>query len=60
MTTHSDFKNSIIKRVFVPAVPVVLGYLPVGFAYGVLGVNAGISTLNTILMSLIVFADQLN
>jgi 4-azaleucine resistance transporter AzlC len=42
----------------VPAVPVVLGYLPVGFAYGVLGVNAGISTLNTILMSLIVFAGS--
>ena len=41
-----------------PALPVVMGYLPVGFAYGVLGVNAGISTLNTILMSIIVFAGS--
>lgn len=58
MTVSKGLQNSIIKRVFVPAVPVVLGYLPVGFAYGVLGVNAGISTLNTILMSLIVFAGS--
>ncbi len=41
-----------------PALPVVMGYLPVGFAYGVLGINAGISTLNTILMSIIVFAGS--
>ncbi len=41
-----------------PALPVIMGYLPVGFAFGVLGVNAGISTLNTILMSIIVFAGS--
>ena len=49
---------SFVKRIITPALPVVMGYLPVGFAYGVLGVNAGISTLNTILMSLIVFAGS--
>jgi 4-azaleucine resistance transporter AzlC len=49
--------NSPIRKLS-PALPVVMGYLPVGFAYGVLGVNAGISTLNTILMSLIVFAGS--
>ncbi|PKN98080.1 MAG: branched-chain amino acid ABC transporter permease [Chloroflexi bacterium HGW-Chloroflexi-4] len=49
---------SFVKRIFSPALPVVMGYIPVGFAYGVLGVNAGISTLNTILMSLIVFAGS--
>jgi 4-azaleucine resistance transporter AzlC len=38
------------------AVPIVLGYLPVGFAYGVLAQKAGISTLNTVLMSLLVYA----
>lgn len=49
---------SFVKRILTPALPVVMGYIPVGFAYGVLGVNAGISTLNTILMSLIVFAGS--
>jgi 4-azaleucine resistance transporter AzlC len=41
-----------------PAVPVVMGYLPVGFAYGVLAVNAGLSTVETLLMSVIVFAGS--
>lgn len=40
------------------AAPIVLGYLPVGFAYGVLAQKAGLSTLNTILMSLLVFAGS--
>lgn len=41
-----------------PAIPVVMGYVPVGFAFGVLAVNAGISPLNTILMSVLVFAGS--
>lgn len=56
---NSNFETlSFVKRVLTPALPVVLGYIPVGFAYGVLGVNAGISTLNTILMSIMVFAGS--
>ncbi len=56
---NQNYKTlSFVKRILTPALPVVMGYLPVGFAYGVLGVNAGISTLNTILMSLIVFAGS--
>jgi 4-azaleucine resistance transporter AzlC len=54
--TSSAISNGFKK--FSPAIPVVLGYLPVGFAYGVLAVNAGISTLNTILMSIIVYAGS--
>ncbi|MBP9675194.1 MAG: AzlC family ABC transporter permease [Anaerolineaceae bacterium] len=41
-----------------PAFPVVLGYLPIGFAYGVLAAGAGMSIFNTLLMSLIVFAGS--
>ena len=41
-----------------PAFPVVLGYLPIGFAFGVLASSAGISTFNAILMSLVVFAGS--
>lgn len=40
------------------AVPIVLGYVPVGFAYGVLAQKAGISAVNTILMSLLVYAGS--
>ena len=38
------------------ALPIVLGYVPIGFAYGVLAGKSGISEANTLLMSLIVFA----
>ena len=41
-----------------PALPVVMGYLPIGFAYGVLAAGAGMSTFNILLMSLIVFAGS--
>jgi 4-azaleucine resistance transporter AzlC len=34
----------------------VLGYLPIGFAYGVLATNAGLSARNVVLMSLITYA----
>lgn len=58
MINSDSTTKSFIKRILTPAMPVIMGYIPVGFAYGVLGVNAGISTLNTILMSLIVFAGS--
>lgn len=40
------------------ALPVIMGYIPVGFAYAVLARKAGISEINTILMSLLVFAGS--
>lgn len=40
------------------ALPVVLGYLTVGFAYGMLARNAGLSLLQSGLMSLIVYAGS--
>lgn len=43
---------------FSQALPIVLGYLPVGFAYGVLAVKAGLSVANTGLMSVLVFAGS--
>ncbi len=41
-----------------PAFPVVFGYLPIGFAYGVLANNAGLSIFQTVLMSIIVYAGS--
>lgn len=40
------------------ALPIVLGYVPIGFAYGVLAGKCGMSAANTLLMSLIVFAGS--
>lgn len=36
----------------------MLGYLPIGFAYGVLADKSGLSAVNTVLMSLLVFAGS--
>lgn len=43
---------------FLRAMPIALGYIPVGFAYGVLAQKAGLSAFNTILMSIIVYAGS--
>jgi len=43
---------------FQQALPIVLGYLPVGFAYGVLAIKAGLSLTNTGLMSVLVYAGS--
>ncbi len=38
--------------------PIALGYIPVGFAYGVLAQKAGLSAFNTVLMSIIGYAGS--
>jgi 4-azaleucine resistance transporter AzlC len=40
------------------ALPIVMGYIPVGFAFGVLAQKAGISPLNTLLLSIMVYAGS--
>lgn len=40
------------------ALPIVMGYLPVGFAFGVLAVQAGMTPLGAGLMSFLVFAGS--
>ena len=54
------FKKKLdgIEQILTPAIPVVLGYLPVGFAYGVLAANAGLSLMQTLAMSAFVFAGS--
>lgn len=50
------WKNTL--QILAPALPVVMGYLPIGFAYGVLAAAAGIHPFHAVLMSLIVFAGS--
>jgi len=40
------------------AVPIVLGYMPIGIAFGVLARKAQLSALNTLLMSILVYAGS--
>jgi 4-azaleucine resistance transporter AzlC len=46
------------QRGLVLAAPIVLGYVPIGFAYGILAQKAGLSTFSTLLMSLLVYAGS--
>jgi 4-azaleucine resistance transporter AzlC len=45
-------------QILTPALPVVMGYLPIGFAFGVLAVNAGLSVFEAVAMSVIVYAGS--
>ncbi|NSW53389.1 MAG: AzlC family ABC transporter permease [Anaerolineae bacterium] len=50
---HAEWLAGITR-----AVPVMLGYVTVGFAYGVLAQDAGLSLFNGVLMSLAVYAGS--
>lgn len=47
-----------IHTAWLQALPIVFGYIPVGFAFGILAIKAGISPLNTLAMSLFVYAGS--
>ena len=51
--TDSNFKKGVRD-----ALPIILGYLPIGLAYGMLAVNKGLTPLQTTMMSLFVFAGS--
>ncbi|HKK32013.1 MAG TPA: AzlC family ABC transporter permease [Desulfomicrobiaceae bacterium] len=57
-TSGSGHSGSALARAAGQAMPIVLGYIPVGFAYGVLALKNGLDPLNTVLMSLLVFAGS--
>ncbi|MBL0386643.1 AzlC family ABC transporter permease [Tumebacillus sp. ITR2] len=50
--------SSPITRGVLQALPVVMGYIPIGFAYGVLAGQAHLSLFSTLLMSFIVYAGS--
>ncbi len=54
MAENADSWFGGVKR----ALPIVLGYIPIGFAYGVLADKAGLSFMNTIFMSILVYAGS--
>lgn len=52
------FRDSNFKNGIKDAVPIVIGYLPIGMAYGMLAVNKGLSPIQTTAMSIFVFAGS--
>lgn len=57
-SAHAEFDRPAWIDGVVRAVPIVLGYIPIGFAYGVLAQQAGLSVTNTLLMSVMVYAGS--
>ena len=49
---------TVVCSAVAPAVPIVIGYLPIGLTYGVLAQKAGLSSLNAVMMSLLVYAGS--
>ncbi|MDP3430683.1 MAG: AzlC family ABC transporter permease, partial [Desulfomicrobium sp.] len=47
----SNRPESALASAFRQTLPIILGYVPVGFAYGVLAQKSGLSGINTLLMS---------
>ena len=56
--SHTTKAESAMVSAFRQALPIILGYVPVGFAYGVLAQKSGLSDMNTILMSALVYAGS--
>jgi 4-azaleucine resistance transporter AzlC len=59
MTTRESIegRSSWLSGV-VQAGPIILGYIPIGLTFGVLGQKAGLSSFNTLAMSLLVYAGS--
>ncbi len=63
MNTPSNIENmkkniSFLKKGFIEAWPICLGYIPIGMAFGVLAQKAGLTPVEIGLMSMIVFAGS--
>lgn len=54
----AKLNDSSLKAGIKDSLPIILGYLPIGIAYGMLAVNKGLSPLQTTAMSLFVFAGS--
>lgn len=54
----AKLNDSSLKNGVKDALPIILGYLPIGIAYGMLAVNKGLTPLQTTAMSFFVFAGS--
>lgn len=54
----AKLNDSSLKAGVKDALPIILGYLPIGLAYGMLAVNKGLTPIQTTAMSIFVFAGS--
>ncbi|MGP4073615.1 AzlC family ABC transporter permease [Piscibacillus sp. B03] len=54
--TNGLSKKAVIKQGALAGFPIFLGYLPIAIAYGVLAKESGLTTFETTMMSVLVFA----
>ncbi len=61
-STDSNLGSGYRRRAFlqgmIKAFPIVFGYIPIGLAFGVLAKKSGLSDVNTMLLSVIVYAGS--
>jgi len=57
-TSSTLVMRSSVFRGVARALPIVMGYVPIGFAYGVLAKQAGLSVFNAVAMSVLVYAGS--
>ncbi len=55
---HSAALPVIFKDGALRSLPIIMGYIPIGLAFGILAANVGIGPLETTLMSIIVYAGS--
>lgn len=53
MPLQNNFKNGAIR-----SVPIIMGYIPIGLAFGILAANVGLNPAETTSMSIIVYAGS--
>ena len=53
-----NFASGQLHSGFLKGLPVMMGYFPIGFAFGILAANAGLTLLDTVLMSVFVYAGS--
>jgi 4-azaleucine resistance transporter AzlC len=56
--TSPDVSGGTFQQAVSLTLPIALGYVPVGMAYGVLAGKAGLSAVNVLLMSVLVYAGS--
>ena len=55
---NSPSPSGTLREGFKAAWPICVGYLPLGFAFGVLAQKAGLGPLDIVLMSILVYAGS--
>lgn len=58
MNIPLSLRSSTFRSAWSLALPIVFGYLPIGFAFGILAIQSGISAANALAMSLLVYAGS--